>query len=304
MSASVAAKQQEIWHNKCAYSRFATASFMPKTSAPAPALHFVLTDEYIAAANHGAPFTREALRAVCKVQKSAKLQAWRTPIESQQTAKKYMEEIWKAWMEEYRQNPDAPARHAAAERDIGEKVSGIVLRELISNAHDSNAGDPFGGKGLGLRAILSISHTPRFHSGCLSFRFDRKLAHAALKKGLGEIKLGDTPLMRLPFPASASKEPKHIQELIDDYDTVVIIPFLSAKARAALVKEWDRFVDDVTTLLHLPALDHITWERDDDVEKTKRTWVRDKGKNAVRMIDEGRRAASSRVRLRPPPRRR
>lgn len=160
-----------------------------------------------------------------------------------------------------------------------------------------------GGKGLGFRTLLAICDTPRIHSGPISFCFDRRLGQQALKEGLGKINQSDTPLLRLPFPIGRSKETARLKRLIDKYDTVIILPFQIKKARAEFVKEWDNFVDDATTLLYLPALDHIIWERDDDVEKTKRTWVREKARNSVRMIDEGKRASPPRIRLRPPPRR-
>ncbi len=268
-----------------------------------PVLHFLLTEDYLAAANHGQPFTREGLRAACRAQKSPKEQAKATLIDSQKDAKVCMEEIRQAWIEDYRKRPDGSARHAAAERDIGEKLKGLLLREFIQNAHDANTAESLGGKGLGLRTILPLCEKPRIHSGNLSFRFDRHLGNKALKQGLGKINLTDTPLMRLPFPTPRSKEPARLKKLIEHYDTVFILPFRSKKVRNEFLKEWDEFVGDVTTLLHLPALDQIVWERDDQTEKTKRTWVREEGKNIVRMIDEGRRALPPRVKLRPPPRR-
>lgn len=276
---------------------------MPKkTDPPAPALHLLLTDEYIAAANHGEPFSREGLRAACRAQKSPKEQDQTTPIGDAKDGKACMEEIWQAWIEEYRKRPDAPARHAAAERDIGDKLKGVLIREFIQNASDANSGKPFGGKGLGLRTILSICDCPRIHSGALSFCFDRHLGQKALKEGIGKINLSDTPLMRLPFPVPRSKEPARLKKMIDAYDTVIILPFRTKKIREEFLPEWDDFIDDVTTLLYLPGLDHVIWERDDAVEKTKRTWVREKAKNAVRMIDEGRRAAPPRIKIRPAPR--
>jgi len=269
----------------------------------APALHFLLTEDYLAAANHGQPFTKEGLRAACRAQKSPKEQTRATQIKTQKDGKACMEEIWQAWIAEYTKKPDAPARHATAERDIGEKLKDLLLREFIQNGHDANSGEPFGGKGLGLRTILSVCDNPRIHSGALSFCFDRHLGQKALKQALGNISLTDTPLMRLPFPVARSKEPARLKKLTEHYDTLFILPFRSKKVRAGFLKEWDEMVDDATTLLHLPALDHIVWERDDSVEKTKRTWVREEGNNAVRMVDEGKRAAPPRIRIRPAPRR-
>ncbi|MDH3580987.1 MAG: hypothetical protein OEM91_10230, partial [Hyphomicrobiales bacterium] len=253
---------------------------MPKKTEPLkPALHLLLTDDYIAAANHGAPFSKEGLRATCRAQTSPKEQDQATPIKDAKDAKACMEEIWQAWIADYQTRPDAPARHAAAERDIGDKLKRVLIREFISNASDANSGKPFGGKGLGLRTILSICDRPRVHSGPLSFCFDRHLGQKALKEGLGgKVNLSDTPLMRLPFPVPRSKEPARLKKLIETYDTVIILPFRSKKIREEFLSEWDDFVDDVTTLLYLPGLDHVIWERDDAVEKTKRTWVRERGR--------------------------
>lgn len=270
----------------------------------APALRFLLTEDCLAAANHGRPFTQEGLRAACRVQTSPKEKKSATPISSPEAARLCIESIWKAWLEDYKRRPDAPGRHAAAERDIAEKLKPVLLRELVANAHDACGGDSLGGKGIGLRALLRMCDRPRIHSGFLSFCFDRALAQKALAQGPGRPALRDTPLLRLPFPVARGKEPARIRALIDQFDTVIVLPFRDPKVRAEFVKQWDDFINDATTLLHLPALDRIVWERDDAVEKTRRTWVRGEGRNSVRMVDEGRRASPPRIRLRPPPKRR
>lgn len=63
-----------------------------------PALHFLLTEDYLAAANHGRPFTKEGLRAACRAQTSPKDQAQATPIESREDAKACMEGICSDWI--------------------------------------------------------------------------------------------------------------------------------------------------------------------------------------------------------------
>ena len=264
-------------------------------------LHLLLTDDFLAAANDGAPFTAEGLKAACRVIKSPKHKKAATPISSAKDAKALLEEIWRAWLEDYKQRPDAAARHAEAERDIGEKLKGKVLREIIQNASDANSGEPFGGKALGLRTFLAVSDGPRIYSGHLSLRFDRRLAREALKQIDKGMTLANTPLMRMPFPTPKSKEPASIKRLIKTHDTVIILPFSNKKLRNRFLDEWDKLIDDVTVLLYLPALEHIVWERDDATETSKRTWLRDANRNAVRMVDEGIRTRPTRVRVRPAP---
>ncbi len=262
-----------------------------------PALHFLLTEDLLVIAHSGQPFTKEGLRALCRAQMSPAEQTTTTAIESLQDGKACMEEIWKAWIEAYQRNPDRAASHAETERDLSEQLSGQLLKEFMLHAHDMNSGKLFTGEGACLRTILTICDTPRIYSGVLSFRFDRHLGQKVLKQALKKINLSDTPLLRLPFPCARSKEPARVQKLIKEYDTVFILPFRTKTIRQDFLKEWDRTLRAETMLLRLPALDHIIWERDYPIEKTKWIWKRSEGGKAVHTIKDGEHASSLTIKV-------
>ena len=189
-------------------------------------IHALLTDEYLAVANRGRPFTREGLRAVCQAHLSPKSGYGATPIKDEGDAEAFLQEIRQQRLDAYQSCPSDLAEHARAEDVLRSEYAGRILPELLQNAYDAISANPIGSKGVGFKAVLNVCEGPRIHSGPLHCGFDRARSRKELRGGGLLYSNENVPLMRLPFPASKSIETDPVRDLIAKYDTVIILPFL------------------------------------------------------------------------------
>lgn len=281
------------------------ASRAQKTgSQPAPAgdrkVHFLLTDAYLVAANTGKPLTRMGLEAMCLIGRDAndpmrqsRLRRGNPPASMDQ-----LEVIRERWLQAFEANPDRISHNAAREAELAASLADDIFFQLLQNANDACAATLrhgramlLGKNGRGFRSVLSLTDQPRFHSGDVSFAFDPVRAYKAVKKRLGRKTPQDIPVLRLPFACAAKDEPPAIRALIEQYETAIVIPFRSLKACERCRAAWDKAVEDMSLLKRLPAINLMTWERDDATAQYKRT-IRDNVDRTVRLASPTRKPAS------------
>lgn len=258
-------------------------------------VHFFLTDAYLVAANTGRPLTQSGLNALCLIGRSAKetMRQRVRPVDPP-AEMDMLDTVRERWLQAFEADPERIARDAAREAELAAGLADQLYLEMMQNANDASAaGLPrsrnmlLGQAGKGFRAALSVTDQPRIHSGDVSFTFDPRRAHKAIKKRVGRGTPTEIPVFRLPFPCSAKDEPEPIRALIDEYDTVVVMPFRSLKACERGRTGWDKAVDDVTLIKGLPAINLVVWERDDATAQYKRT-IRDNVDRSIQSADEGR----------------
>ena len=236
--------------------------------------HAVLTDEYVAIANRGQPFSREGLRAICQAHISPKSSGITTPITDEADAVALQEEIRKQRLDVYKSCPIDLAEHANAESKLRNEYAGRILPELLQNAYDALAAEKIGSKGVGFKAVLNICEQPRIHSGHLHCVFDRQRSQELLQ-GVDLVQGDDNvPLLRFPFLVEQANEPQPVRELIEKYDTVIVLPFTEPAARDRFLSDWEKCVGDAKLLLFLKDLRHIVWEHRDDTDIPTRVWQR------------------------------
>jgi hypothetical protein len=143
--------------------------------------HALLTDEYVAVANRGRPFTREGLRAVCQAHISPKGGNGITPIMDEADGASFLQEIREQRLAAYESCPSDLLEHARAEHVLRSEYAGRILSELLQNAHDAIATEPIGSKGVGFKAVLNVCEGPRIHSGPLHCGFDRQRVNGGAK---------------------------------------------------------------------------------------------------------------------------
>jgi len=258
--------------------------------------HFLLTDAYFVAANHGRPITRLGLDSLCLISKSPKSAIRHSGVRpaDEPASMDQLEAIRDKWLLAMKEDPARVAPNAAREAELAASLADELIFELMQNANDASAAalpqsgaKLFGKAGKGFRATLNLTDGPRIYSGGVAFAFDPARAHKALKKLLGRETPSEIPILRLPFPSDSRKEPPTIRDLIERYDTVIVMPFRGLKACERCRAAWDEKVDDVTLLKALPALNVMIWEREDATAHYKRTIRRD-ADNGISFSDEGR----------------
>lgn len=245
----------------------------------------VLTDEYVAIANRGQPFTREGLRAICQAHISPKSSGLTTPIADEADAVVLQEEIRKQRLDVYRSCPSDLAEHANAESVLRSEYAGRILPELLQNAYDALAAEKIGSKGVGFKAVLNICEEPRIHSGYLHCGFDRPKSRELLQDTDLIEDSDDVPLLRFPFPLEPGDEPPPVRDLIGKYDTVIVLPFTDLSARARFLSDWEKCVGDAKLLLFLKDLRLVVWERRDGTNNSTRVWIRQTQDACVQICD-------------------
>ncbi len=246
--------------------------------------HALLTDEYIAVANRGRPFTKEDLFAVCQPNISTKGHNDITNNDNMFNSKKEAEGLLKE-IQSYRLDKYKPRQiqgfelsdikgDVTAEYALRDEYAGRILPELLQNAHDARAVQKIGRKGIGFNAVLNICDGPRFHSGYLHFGFDRSRSLKLIQERYQSIK--EVPILRLPFPVSQEQEPKQVRELVEKYDTVIVLPFTDNQSRERFLPHWEKCAKDGKLLLFLESdgLNRIVWERNDETGVSKYDWSR------------------------------
>ncbi len=251
-----------------------------------PAVCFLLTQDYLVAANHGRPFSLEGLHAACRIRKSSKTTKSHRFFADRAEAAAAVEKVRDQMIAAAVEAPDKIVNNAINEAKIKRQLAGKLIRELLLNANDAVGLKQIGGKGLGFKTLLVATDTPRVHSGPLSFRFDRELSRAAYD-GAGIDTGGDRfPAMSLPFGASPEDEPDPVRQLLTEYDTAIVLPFRSERSRKVTGMEWERRVRDVNMVRKFPALHTVIWQRADDTETSKRICLEEDSRN-IRVFDEG-----------------
>lgn len=235
-------------------------------------VHALLTDEYVAVANRGRPFSREGLRAVCQAHLSPKVRSQATPISDEKDAERFLGEIRKQRLAAYRSCPSDLAEHAGSEEVLRSEYAGRILPELLQNAHDAIAPKPIGSKGVGFKAVLNVCDGPRIHSGPLHCGFDRERSRREFQDAGLLNGNGSAPLMRLPFTVSEADEPQPVLDLIANYDTVVVLPFKGQNAPQRFLDEWSEYAVNASLLLFLPGVGRIIWERRDGTDTSAQSW--------------------------------
>jgi hypothetical protein len=248
--------------------------------------HALLTAEFVAVANRGRPFTREGLRAVCQAHLSPKSGNGSTLIKDETDAKEFLQEIRKQRLAAYKSCPSDLVEHAHAESVLRSEYAGRILPELLQNAHDAIAAESIGSKGVGFKAVLNVCEGPRIHSGPLHCGFDRQHSRQEFQDAGLAHDSENVPLMRLPFPIAEVDEPDLVRELIRDYDTVIVLPFINQSARARFLTEWQECAEEATLVLFLYGVDCVAWERCDGSGTSPRIWKREKRGSVVEVYDE------------------
>ena len=273
-------------------------------SQPAPAgdrkVHFLLTDAYLVAANTGKPLTRMGLEAMCLIGRDANdlMRQSRLSRGNPPASMDQLDVIRERWLQAFEANPDRISHNAAREAELAASLADDIFFQLMQNANDACAATLrhgramlLGKNGRGFRSVLSLTDQPRVHSGDVSFAFDPVRAYKAVKKRLGRKTPQDIPVLRLPFACAAKDEPPAIRALIEQYETAIVIPFRSLKACERCRAAWDKAVEDMSLLKRLPAINLMTWERDDATAQYKRT-IRDNVDRTVRLANPTRKPAS------------
>lgn len=197
---------------------------------------FRLRDDALIVANTGTPFTRRGVISVCYAHLSEKGQ---TPPEDtyECSDENLVGEIRKKAMAVYRMDKNRLQMDAAEESAINKDYSGRVLWGLLQNADDAakgaedNASHLIGEKGLGFKSVLEITREPEIYSGPFHFRFSSKETERVLKQeGLAPHQL----TLHVPHLSEPSEE---CIELLEDYDTVIRLPFYSNEAKEEIAKE-------------------------------------------------------------------
>jgi hypothetical protein len=231
-----------------------------------------LTNEYLAVANRGRPFSLEGLRSVCQAHLSPKVGPHATPITDDRDAERFLREIREQRLAAYRSCPSDLAEHAGAEEVLRSEYAGRILPELLQNAHDAIAAKPIGSKGVGFKAVLNVCDGPRVHSGHLHCGFDRERSRSEFQDAGLLDGNGGVPLMRLPFPVSEAAEPQPVRDLIENYDTVVVLTFLEQQLPERFREEWIEYAKTASLLLFLPGVGRIIWERRDEADTSTQSW--------------------------------
>ncbi len=238
-------------------------------------IHILLTDEYLAVANKGRFFTQEGLRAICQAHLSPKEDTSDFSFTDKKNAENFLNEIRDQRIAAYGNCPDDILEHAEAEAVLRNEYAGRILQELIQNAYDAVADRPIGNKGVGFKAVLNITNRPTIYSGALRCEFIHERTKEILA-GAGLLKkpTQQVPLLRLPFEIIRENRPSLTADLIQKYDTVVVLPFRNKESLENFLDEWTEFLENETVLLFLPAVDKISWERQTVNEHSLQTWCR------------------------------
>lgn len=195
---------------------------------------FRLCDDALIVANTGAPFTRRGVISVCYAHLSEK---GPTPPEDtyECSDENLVEEIRKKAIAVYRMDKNRLQVDAAEESTIHKGYSGCVLWTLLQNADDAAKGaeekaDLIGEKGLGFKSVLEITREPEIYSGPFRFRFSSEETEKVLRQeGLESHQL----IFRVPHLSEPSEE---CMELLEEYDTVIRLPFYGNEAKEEIVK--------------------------------------------------------------------
>jgi len=223
-------------------------------------IHFVLTDEYLVVANTGRPFSPAGLLSICGIFLSDKEGP---PFSSLKEAEEHIKMIRENNLEDYKKPTLRLQQDIGGEKQVAHDYSYRVLFELMQNAHDAAGDKPVGYKGLGFKAVLSISKMPSIHSGYLHCKFDPEGCFKVLQDEDITVEDSEVPVLRLPFEASGKDEKHQIQRLIDKYDTVIVLP-LKDEAFDRLSEEWERVQHDISLLLFLPHIKKVIWDKNGD----------------------------------------
>ena len=227
-------------------------------------------------ANMGKPFSKKGVDSVCNAHRSAKTKESKQqnfPFRDEYDAKTTLKDLRNKRMKAYKHEPGDLEEHANGEKSLRNEYAGRVLLELLQNAHDamSKPQEEIGEKGIGFKGILNIAlDNIRIHSDCLHFGFNRVKSRKKLKSS--NLPTDYIPTMRLPFWWNIKKEDNAIQNLIDEYDTVIVLPFKGCNNEAVeqLCKDFVKFAKDETLLLFLPSLHEVIWENMDNSEVIQR----------------------------------
>jgi len=221
-------------------------------------VHFLLTSEALIACNRGRPFSNGGLDAICTSNRSNKTDV---PLESPEGARAAVTKLSDVATGLYltEAGPTLLEEQCNAEKGVSRDYGARILLELLQNADDAMGADPIGYKGLGFKCILNLTETPRLHSGPLSVQFGRDLSadHLA-EKGL-QVSYDSLPVLRIPFWCE-TPESDLITGLRNNYDTVLILPFLSEEARCRVLREWIEIVEDPSILVFLQNITSVHWE--------------------------------------------
>ena len=242
-------------------------------------IHFYLTDKYLAVANTGQPFTPEGLDAICYMHQSSK---GSIPFSSPKDAQEKIEELRQECFQDFKNNK-LLKQEIGAQENVRDDYRGRILIELIQNADDAamdrdNPEEYIGYKGIGFKAILNISKSPRIHSGYLHCKFSPNLFLNDFKHRIEEG--AEVPVLRLPFPASVEEEDSKVNELIKLYDTVIILPFTTDNTFHLFLREWEKTVSDPRVLLFLHNAEKVLWERQGT---NKTVWYSNRDGSRVRF---------------------
>ena len=190
-------------------------------------------------------------------------------------AENFLNEIRDQRIAAYGNCPDDILEHAKAEAVLRDEYAGRILQELIQNAYDAVADLPIGNKGVGFKAVLNITNRPSIYSGALRCEFIHERTKEILA-GAGLLKkpTQQIPLLRLPFEIIGENKASLTADLIQKYDTVVVLPFRNKESLENFLNEWTEFLENETVLLFLPAVDKINWERQTVNEYSLQTWCR------------------------------
>lgn len=272
------------------------------TETPAmrrPAIHLLLSDGYLAVANHGRPFTWNGLQAACRIGQSSKETRIHRGFADRADAGYAVWAMHDQMLVAAMKAPEKIANNAINEEKICRRLTGKLIPELLINANDSIGKKQIGGKGMGLKAILAASDSPRIHSGLLSFGFDRTHSERAYQQSGVTSEHGRYPVMSLPISVAPEDEPEPVRQLIGNFDTVIVMPFRDERSRNATVAEWQNRIADINMVRKFPAVHTIVWERRDASETSKRTCL-EQDSQTIRVFDEGRIVNHRPIKLRNP----
>lgn len=190
---------------------------------------FELADDALYVANDGHPFSRLGVIGICAAHISDKKITREDRYE--ESDEDLIVAIRKRRIKTYKGDPDLLDEHSNNEEGVSLDYQGRFVWELLQNADDAmgpeNRADLIGSKGLGFKSVLETTEEPEIHSGPFHFKFSPDKTRQLLEdEGIST----NPPKLIFRIPYDCQPHPKTRELLLNDYATVIRLPFRNQEA--------------------------------------------------------------------------
>jgi hypothetical protein len=190
---------------------------------------FKITDDALIVGNTGRPFSRLGVISICSAHLSEKGRV--TPVDIYNRDADLVDAIADKGLRVYQEDPNRMLEDSGSEHELQRDYEGRSAWELLQKADDANASadstssELIGAKGIGFKSVLEITDEPEIHSDRFHFQFSPEKTRERLRSSAN-----DPPSLsfRIPHRVAPSSD---ITRLLDDYTTIIRLPFRDAKAR-------------------------------------------------------------------------